>query len=138
MIKAIIDNNIWLYLLLTRDKTLLKILISIEERKLEVQFSEPLFRELEDKLKAVTTKEYLDIQITKSFIKATLPLFKFHKNVPHQNNTFTKEIVHYIDLFLYTESEFLVPYDYKVFRPADGYQRINVVEFENFVKNLSY
>lgn len=130
MITAVLDNQLWIDLLARRSPSLNLILQNLSDQKLTVYSSSTLETDFIQKIKT-----QIPTTLTKSFVSAFFPYFQT-QTPPEHRLPFPPPLPLYLDLCLYSHPDYLVPFDYRLFKPIDGYQKINVLESDNFLSLL--
>lgn len=125
MITAVLDNQIWLDLITSRDRLLLKQLhSSLTSHKLTLFISPSLTKQL---FQLISTHPLASL-----FARTYYPLFTLH--TPTQHSSPYPQLSDYSNLAISTHADYLVPANYTTFRPLDGLHNINVLELDNFFK----
>jgi predicted nucleic acid-binding protein len=131
MITAVIDNQLWIKLLLDKSPSLGSIINQLSTKELRIYTSptieSDLITQLNSKLKP---------KLAISFVSIFFPLFEVTS--PSENRLpFPPPLPSYLDLCLHSHPDYLVPLNYQQFKALDGYQKINVLESDNFLTILS-
>jgi len=138
MIKAVIDNSLWSYLLCRKDQSLSHMFKAVAEKKLSLHMSKSVFNELLEILKVEMSHKHIDQKVVLKFIDILRESLIFHEKTPTIFSPLKGKNSKYIDLCLASDCECLVVYNYEDFKMVDGFRKINVIEFESFFSNLKY
>lgn len=136
MSNVVIDNRIWIRLLLEKSVQLNSLLTLALEERVKIQLSEKIQRELSNILKFLIRRKHIDRDEGISFLKAINSLSSFNRNIVQEYEELDPQKSHYVNVCLSGEAKYLVPYNYDEFKSVDGYKGINVIELENFLENL--
>ncbi|MDD3646938.1 MAG: putative toxin-antitoxin system toxin component, PIN family [Candidatus Dojkabacteria bacterium] len=136
MTKAVIDNNIWLYYLLTNDQSIRKVMRLAVGRRLELFSSPEILEELNLRTKELLETRYLSKTKIIAFMQLVPSLFRTYKKKPLSHSLEDKKLSIYADLATSEKIDYLVAYNYKELERLDGFEGINVVGLETFLKNL--
>ena len=138
MIKAVIDNNIWIKFLTTDNIALQSILNAVIDRKASIQISEELLNDLGKKLRKAIKAKKISKKDAVNFIRIIEELFSFHKEIPMKFDILKPQYEHYIDLCVSSNTRYLIYDKYENMKKADGFKEINVIDFNSFIKNIEY
>ena len=137
MKKVVLENDSILCLLLSKQKNLKKLVVHILNRNIQVAISRELLNELNSKIAKLINKKVVKKNTVKLFYTEVISQFNIIENIPQEITINSIEDSRYLNLLLKTEASIFAAYNYNNYSSLDGYRnQINVIELDNFIKNL--
>lgn len=136
MIQVVFDNDIWIELLSVNNKSLIYILKSIKEERIQAQTSTKLLDILKKEIINLYRKQAFTNDLATKYFKIILDISTLNKSVANIPNLLSSKYSPYIELCVATEAEYLIANNYNDFKTFDGYKGINVIELDEFITNI--
>ncbi|MBU0975882.1 MAG: putative toxin-antitoxin system toxin component, PIN family [Patescibacteria group bacterium] len=136
MTKTVFDNNIWLDYLLTYDQDIARVIKLSTSRKITLLSSHEILEELNHKMMILLKNKLLSKKRVITFFKVIPYLFKIYRKNIISHSLEDKRLGVYADLASSEKADYLVAYDYKEFERLDGFEEINVVALDTYIKNI--